>query len=163
MAKLLLVDMDKCTGCKQCSLACSLTKEDLFDPNRGRIKIFKKEDVALGIQFLCEQCDAHPCIDSCPEGALSRDENTGIITVDDAKCVGHGKCVEACPYHGIKLHPETQKALICDLCGGDPYCVHHCVPNALQWIDSTEDMIKQKKKLRSARMTSYRDVKKEAE
>ncbi|MHA2434138.1 MAG: 4Fe-4S binding protein, partial [Candidatus Thorarchaeota archaeon] len=23
MAKLLLVDMEKCTGCKQCSLACS--------------------------------------------------------------------------------------------------------------------------------------------
>ncbi|MHA1483826.1 MAG: 4Fe-4S binding protein, partial [Candidatus Thorarchaeota archaeon] len=24
MVKVLLVDMDKCTGCKQCSLACSL-------------------------------------------------------------------------------------------------------------------------------------------
>ncbi|MFW9981772.1 MAG: 4Fe-4S binding protein [Candidatus Thorarchaeota archaeon] len=39
MEKLLLIDMDKCTGCKQCSLACSLTKEDLFDIARGRIMI----------------------------------------------------------------------------------------------------------------------------
>lgn len=159
MAKLLLVDMDKCTGCKQCSLACSLVKEGLFDPNRGRIKVLKKEDVALGIQLLCEQCEAHPCIKSCPEGALSRDENTGIITVDDTKCVGHGECVEACPYHGIKLHPVINKALICDLCGGEPYCVQHCVPGALQWVDSTDDLKKEKKRLRSARMAKYRKVK----
>ena len=162
MAKLLLVDSEKCTGCKQCSLACSLTKEDLFDPHRGRIKVWKKEDIALGIQFLCEQCDAHPCIDACPESALSRDEATGIIAVNESKCTGHGKCVEACPYGGIRLHPETSKAIVCDLCGGDPYCVKHCVPGALQWVESSDDLQKQKKKLRSARMATYRDLKKEA-
>jgi Fe-S-cluster-containing dehydrogenase component len=162
MANLLLVDMDKCTGCKQCALACSLIKEDLFDPYRGRVKVYKKEDIALGIQFLCEQCDAHPCVDACPEKALSRDDETGIITVDNNKCTGHAKCVEACPYYAIKLHPETKKAIICDLCDGDPYCVKHCVPGAIQWVKATDDSLKQKKKLRSARMAMYRDLKKEA-
>jgi len=162
MANLLLVDMDKCTGCKQCSLACSLIKENLFDPNRGRVKVYKKEDIALGIQFLCEQCDAHPCVESCPEKALSHDDSTGIITVDNNKCKGLAKCIEACPYHGIKLHPETNKAIICDLCGGDPYCAKHCVPGAIQWVNATDDLLKQKKKLRSARMAMYRDLKKEA-
>jgi len=140
MVKVLLVDMDKCTGCKQCSLACSLTKEDLFDPKRGRIKILKKEVIALGIPLLCEQCDTYPCIDACPEGAL----------------------VDACTYHAIRLHPETGKALICDLCGGDPYCVQHCVPGALEWVDKTDDTVSKKKKLRSARMAMYRELKKEA-
>ncbi len=162
MANLLLVDMDKCTGCKQCSLACSLTKEDLFDPYRGRVKVYKKEDIALGIQFLCEQCDTYPCVDSCPEKALSRDDGTGIITVDNNKCTGQAKCVEACPYYAIKLHPETKKAIICDLCDGDPYCAKHCVPGAIQWVKATDDLLKQKKKLRSARMAMYRDLKKEA-
>ena len=138
MTKLLLVDMDLCTGCKQCSLACSLTKEELFDPHRARIKVRKKEDIALGLQLLCEQCDAHPCIKACPEGALTRDETTGIITVNDDLCKSHGDCVSACPYHGIKLHPKTAKPMICDLCGGDPYCVQHCVPGALNWVDTGE-------------------------
>ncbi|MFW9910378.1 MAG: 4Fe-4S dicluster domain-containing protein [Candidatus Thorarchaeota archaeon] len=155
---MLLVDMKKCTGCKQCALACSLTKEDLFDPHRSRIKILKKEDIALGIQMLCEQCEAHPCIDACSEGALTRNEKTGIISVNIESCNECGSCVDACPYHGIRLHPETNKPLICDLCGGNPYCAPHCVPGALSWIDEVDNAAK--KKLRSARMAMYRDVEK---
>lgn len=161
MEKLLLVDMDKCTGCKQCSLACSLIKEDLFDLARGRIKILKKENIALGIQLLCEQCEAHPCIEACPEGALSREETTGIITVDKELCTKCGTCVDACPYHGIRLHPETSIPMICDLCGGDPYCVKHCVPEALQWVNKSDEIFKSKKKLRSTRMAKYRELEKE--
>jgi carbon-monoxide dehydrogenase iron sulfur subunit len=161
MVKLLLVDMDKCTGCKQCSLACSLTKEDFFDPARGRIKILKREDIALGVQLLCEQCEAHPCVDACSDGALSRDDKTGIITVNEETCTQCGSCVDACPYHGIRLHPETSIPMICDLCGGNPYCVNHCVPGALLWVDRTDELFASKKKLRSARMVAYRDYKKE--
>jgi len=160
MEKVLLVNSDLCTGCKQCSLACSLIKEDLFDPARGRIKVMKKENIALGLQLLCEQCEAHPCIDACPEGSLTRDEATGIITVNEETCTQCGACVEACPYHGIMLHPETQVPLICDLCGGHPYCAKHCVPGAISWVDATEENVKMKKRLRSARMAVYRDLKK---
>ena len=162
MEKLLLVDMDKCTGCKQCSLACSLTKEDLFDPARGRIKILKKEDIGLALQLLCEQCESHPCIASCPNGALSRDDTTGIITVDEKLCTSQGECIDACIYHAIRLHPETRKPMFCDLCGGDPYCVKHCVPEALQWVDKSDDSVQTKRKLRSTRMTTYKELKKEA-
>lgn len=157
----LLVDMDKCTGCKQCAIACSFTKESLFDPYRSRIGIVKIEEIALGIPQLCEQCDLHPCVDSCPNGALSRNEVSGIITVDENLCTGTGACVDACTYYAIQLHPETKKALICDLCGGDPYCLSHCTSGALQWIEATEDILKSKKKLRSNRMAKYREMEKE--
>ncbi len=139
-----------------------MTKEDLFDPYRGRVKVYKKEDIAMGIQLLCEQCDAHPCIEACPEGSLSRNENTGVITVLAETCDDCETCVDSCPYYGIRLHPETGRVLICDLCGGDPYCAKHCVPGAIQWLDATDDMMKQKKRLRSARMAMYRDIRKEA-
>ena len=163
MEKLLLVDMDKCTGCKQCTLACSLTKEDLFDPFRGRIKVLKKEDIAMGVQLVCEQCESYPCVASCPNGALSRDEETGIISVDENLCTSQGACVEACIYHTIRLHPETKLPMFCDLCGGDPYCVKHCVPGALLWVDRSDENEKLKKKLRSNRMAMYRELKKEVE
>ena len=162
MGNLLLVNMDKCTGCKQCALACSLTKEELFDPHRSRIKVMKKEDIALGIQLLCEQCDAHPCIEECPDGALTKNEKTGVIDLDADLCTQCGICEGACPYHGIRYHPETQLPLICDLCGGNPYCVPHCVPEALTWVKESDDAMKEKKRLRSARMAMYRELKKEA-
>ncbi|MFW9974277.1 MAG: 4Fe-4S dicluster domain-containing protein [Candidatus Thorarchaeota archaeon] len=162
MEKLLLVNMDKCTGCKQCSLACSLIKEDLFDSARGRIKILKKEDIALGLQLLCEQCESHPCVASCPNGALSRNEVTGIITLNEKLCTSQGACVDACIYHAIRLHPETKKPMFCDLCGGKPYCTKHCVPGALQWKEKTDAGVKEKKKYRSTRMNMYKELKKEA-
>ncbi|MHA1963133.1 MAG: 4Fe-4S dicluster domain-containing protein [Candidatus Thorarchaeota archaeon] len=158
----LLVDMDTCTGCKQCTLACSFTKEALFDPYRSRIGIVKIEDIALGIPLLCEQCDPHPCVESCPNGALSRNEDSGIITVDENLCTGTGACIDACTYYAIQLHPESKKAIICDLCGGDPYCAPHCTSGALQWIDATKENLKGKKRLRSTRMAKYRQIKKEA-
>ena len=52
--------------------------------------------------------------------------------------------------------------MICDLCGGDPYCAKHCVPGAIAWVDTTDDLVKEKKKLRSTRMAKYREIKKEA-
>ncbi|MBD3157426.1 MAG: 4Fe-4S dicluster domain-containing protein [Candidatus Lokiarchaeota archaeon] len=158
MSNVLLVDMEKCTGCKQCALACSLTKEDLFDPLRSRIKILKREKTAMSVQLLCEQCSGHPCTDACPEDALTRDEGTGIITVDADLCTGCGACAKVCPYHAIRLHPETEVPLICDLCGGDPYCVQHCVPEALMWVDETDERVKEKKKLRAARMAQYKSI-----
>jgi hypothetical protein len=32
----------------------------------------------------------------------------------------------------------------------------------MEWVDATDDLLKQKKKLRSARMAAYRDIVKEA-
>ncbi len=157
MENLLLVDMDKCTGCKQCTLACSLIKEEMFDPFRSRIKIFKNEEFAIGLPLLCEQCDPHPCTDACHENALTRDEKTGIIHVDKDLCTGCGSCVEACIYHGIRLHPETNVAMICNLCGNDPYCVQHCVAGALQWVPANDESLRLKKQLRSKRMAEYRN------
>jgi ferredoxin len=52
--------------------------------------------------------------------------------------------------------------MFCDLCGGDPYCAKHCVPEAITWAEETDDTLKTKKKLRSGRMAMYRDLKKEA-
>jgi Fe-S-cluster-containing dehydrogenase component len=45
---------------------------------------------------------------------------------------------------------------------GNPYCVDHCVPGALQWVNLTDETLKEKKKMRTARMSMYRDVTKEA-
>jgi len=48
------------------------------------------------------------------------------VLVDKEKCTSCGLCIEACPGQIPLLHPGDKKAVICDLCGGDPQCVRAC-------------------------------------
>jgi Fe-S-cluster-containing dehydrogenase component len=48
------------------------------------------------------------------------------VLVDRERCTGCGVCVERCPGSIPFLHPKDGKAVICDLCGGDPECVKVC-------------------------------------
>ena len=48
------------------------------------------------------------------------------MLVDESKCTGCGDCVRACPGKVMRLHPRTSKAMVCDLCGGEPECVKAC-------------------------------------
>jgi len=78
------------------------------------------------IPHLCTQCDDAPCVSSCPVTALSVSKETGAILVDQDKCTACGQCIDACPGRIPFLHPAHGKAVICDLCNGDPQCVKVC-------------------------------------
>ena len=58
--------------------------------------------------------------------ALSVDDKTGAVLVDREKCTGCGACIRECPGNIPFLHPGDGKAVICDLCGGDPQCAKVC-------------------------------------
>lgn len=51
------------------------------------------------------------CFNVCPFGAISLDENNMRI-IDEDKCTGCGKCVEACPRNLIELVPISNKVHI---------------------------------------------------
>jgi Fe-S-cluster-containing hydrogenase component 2 len=44
----------------------------------------------------------------------------------------------ACPFGGVFMEPSSGEILKCDLCGGDPECVKHCLYGALEWIDASD-------------------------
>jgi Fe-S-cluster-containing hydrogenase component 2 len=67
-------------------------------------------------------------------GAVSRNENTGAVIIDEDLCVGCKLCVTFCPLGGIGID-KNRKILKCDLCEGDPLCVKFCIPEALKFID----------------------------
>jgi len=75
---------------------------------------------------------------SCPANAIKRDPKTGAIIVQEEKCVGCGNCIHVCPYGAAFLDPVTKKAIICDLCGGDPACVRACPVDALKYLDAEQ-------------------------
>jgi carbon-monoxide dehydrogenase iron sulfur subunit len=127
---LLVVDPKKCTGCRYCQLICSYCHDKVFSPARARIEVVRIESPALDYALACRHCYDAPCAKSCPVEAIRRAH--GIVIVDKEKCIGCGECVKACPFGAMKLHPDTGKAINCDLCG---LCVKYCPPVALKIVD----------------------------
>ncbi|MDI6823520.1 MAG: 4Fe-4S dicluster domain-containing protein [Bacillota bacterium] len=129
----ILVDPALCSGCRACEVACSFGHEGVFGPGLARIRVVKVEEEGYDRPVVCHQCRRPPCAQACPTGALTRDEAAGRLRLDDAACIGCGACVEACPFGAMRLHPDTEQAMFCDLCGGDPACVKRCTPGAIFW------------------------------
>ncbi|MHA1769988.1 MAG: 4Fe-4S dicluster domain-containing protein [Candidatus Thorarchaeota archaeon] len=133
MREFLTVDIDLCTGCRNCELACSVRHTSTFNPRRARIQVIRDETRNLVIPVVCLQCEHPLCLEACPTGSLHYNE-AGVLTVDETLCIGCGNCVTACKYGGITLDPIERYAIKCDLCGGDPACVSACEYGAIQLI-----------------------------
>lgn len=118
-------DFSKCSGCRKCEIACSLYHENRIWPEASRVRVFM---LVPGAEFphLCTQCQDYPCVEACPLKALSVSNRTSAVLVNQEKCTGCGKCIEACPGRIPHIHPSSRKAVICDLCNGNPRCAKVC-------------------------------------
>ncbi len=130
---------DKCTGCRLCEMACSFHHERECSSTRARIKVSHGSEWAFDFPLLCIQCAEATCIESCPTGALYRDEATGVVRVDAEACTGCEECIAACPLHAFTLDEEEAVVFKCDLCSGDPECVKWCTRGALIFKDVALD------------------------
>ncbi len=141
MQRVVTVDIEKCTGCRSCELACSLHNFGEFNPARARIHVVKtqKEAVTTTIPVLCRQCADPLCVKMCPVEALSRNEETGAIVVDKDRCLGCHTCVYVCPFGAPAVDPVTGVCEKCTLCDGDPHCVKVCAKEALTFGDLYEE------------------------
>lgn len=131
--KRILVDAEKCAGCRFCEMLCAFYHERKFSTRLSRITVTKEDKCGFDYPILCHQCDACPSVAACPAGALAKTE-LGVIGLNSEACAGCGLCVNACPYGAVKLD-ESLKPLICDLCGGTPICVERCPTKALSFSD----------------------------
>jgi Fe-S-cluster-containing hydrogenase component 2 len=147
MHKVIVVEAKKCTGCRVCELICSFTKEKVFSPSLSRIHVVNIEPF-IDVALTCRFCEDPQCVRVCPTNALRLDEEKGVITVNENKCIGCAWCVERCDFGVITLHPSKKSAImVCDLCRDmdKPPCVEFCPPKALQL--SSLDAISRKKKV----------------
>jgi carbon-monoxide dehydrogenase iron sulfur subunit len=139
--KILLVNPEKCTGCRICELACSFAKNRLFNPTKSRIKILNVEKYGIRCPIVCAHCEQPPCKVVCPVEAIVRDEKTGAILIRDNVCIGCRACLIVCPYGAISMDSATGLMIKCDLCGGEPKCVKLCPTGAIRYVRAeTADM-----------------------
>ncbi|MBT2971293.1 MAG: hydrogenase [gamma proteobacterium symbiont of Ctena orbiculata] len=165
----MVMDLRRCIGCRACTVACKSEnnvslgrfRAVIQEKTMGTFPNTKKEFLPL----MCNHCEGNekdgvpPCVKICPEYPGKRakfktaDGKTiryrtgatykrpdGMILIDKEKCIGCGKCLDACPYGVRSFDPfvkaggdqTKQAADKCDLCahrvdnGIEPSCVNTC-------------------------------------
>jgi Fe-S-cluster-containing hydrogenase component 2 len=155
MRSMILVNYDKCTGCRTCEAVCSAHQNQktingrllpgLGNPHQANIRVHRfNPDV--DVPSLCVMCPDAPCIEACP---VTKDENTGTkalyrdaiygtIRSDVKRCIGCESCVVACRNKSvgiISMNPVTHTPKrLCTLCNGEPQCVKYCPYDALSVV-----------------------------
>ena len=138
MNRMILVNLEKCVGCRNCALACSFKNAGMFGLARARIGTIWIPKIGMNVPMVCQHCTKPLCMDVCPVGAISRDEETEAVVLNPDLCIGCKMCMIVCPFGGPRIEPETGIMIKCDLCGGDPECVKHCVYGALEFVSADE-------------------------
>jgi carbon-monoxide dehydrogenase iron sulfur subunit len=126
------VNTPKCTGCRLCEIVCSVHHEGAVNLTKARIRVSDSYEESLFLPHVCQLCEPAPCVEACPAQALTRDFQTGIISVDDALCSGCQLCEEACPYQAIWWEKSLGRLFVCDRCNGRPVCLEFCTTGALK-------------------------------
>ena len=108
----MVVDLDKCTGCQACVVACQaennvpINEESAYLAGRViewlRIERYWEGEFpnvkARFIPMLCQHCDNAPCEPVCPVYATYHN-NEGLNVQVYNRCVGTRYCGNNCPFH----------------------------------------------------------------
>lgn len=131
-----------CIGCGLCRIWCKVE----HSPTKSIQKAFKEHapDTLACVDLeergphsfaaQCRHCDEPICAYSCITGAMSKDPDTGLVTVDENRCIGCWTCILMCPNGSVKRDERSSpRAIKCEQCRerGFPSCVEHCPNDAL--------------------------------
>lgn len=130
----IVLDLDRCIGCRSCGAACHVGHHDQTNLVPGRV-----DEVAI-LPVHCRHCEQPACLVACPRDALYRDAH-GFVRRSELRCVGCRSCALACPFGVISDEFVRHVSPKCDLCadrimaGGAPRCVETCPSGALAFVD----------------------------
>ncbi|MCA8982456.1 MAG: 4Fe-4S dicluster domain-containing protein [Planctomycetaceae bacterium] len=138
------VDLDKCSGCKSCVVAChtlnGLDEEEAWrrvgtvanaaeeafswlgnvprSDNTVQIP-HETKSAQSRIQHVtaaCHHCEEPGCVAGCPVSAYEKDPVTGIVRHLDDQCIGCKYCTMMCPYEVPRYSERLGIVRKCDMC-----------------------------------------------
>jgi len=141
-----LIQLDKCTGCDSCSIACKsenntrpLSSPMPFKNGRSVLPdhvsyrwVVKKESGVFPnptltfVTCACNHCQHPACMASCPvsnvndpsneNNAIFKRASDGIVLINQKVCIGCKNCIQACPYGAPQFNSQTKKVEKCTFC-----------------------------------------------
>ncbi|HEY6660404.1 MAG TPA: cyclic nucleotide-binding domain-containing protein, partial [Pyrinomonadaceae bacterium] len=113
-SNVLVMDMDLCIRCGNCSLACHKVHGQSRLLRRGiqierPVTIGKKRLQHALVPQVCMHCADPECLTGCPTGAIFRDP-VGHVDIDASTCIGCFDCATQCPYDAISMVPRAAPA-----------------------------------------------------
>ncbi len=147
--KRIYIKEEACIGCHLCEVYCQVAhsrSKDVLKTFKGellplslRLSVEERKPVCFSVR--CRHCSDPACVHACLTGALQRNPDSGIVTVDGGRCIGCWTCILSCPYGTIRQDKERGQIAKCDLCTGQdmPECVASCPNEALVYAEAQAD------------------------
>lgn len=138
--KRIFIDAEKCSGCKNCAVACMKfhDEEDVFDISttkseaRNKILLDSKNKYK---PLFCRHCAKPNCAKNCMSGAMVKDPVTNHVIYDKNKCANCFMCIMNCPYGVLRPDKSNTYVVKCDFCNETddiPSCVKQCPMKAIR-------------------------------
>ena len=121
----MMIDLNRCIGCRTCVVACR-NYHELLDHQAAapeNIPYYLRVETRVQGAFPnltmdtwvrpCQHCHEPGCLGACPEAAIDKEPETGIVQIDEEKCTGcqaeagsypdekakSAPCTATCPAH----------------------------------------------------------------
>ena len=113
-------DKQRCVGCRACEVACQIWNGSNQTVKwRGVTSIIRgtyPEIISVNVSLACMHCGDALCVKACPRQALTKKDETGIVVVNQQKCMGCMLCLWACPFGAPQLgiDGKMEKCNFCD-------------------------------------------------
>ena len=128
----ILVNVDKCTGCRACEMACSAfhsnPKFSSINPAKARIRVVSNELTDEYVPVFAGNHTKTGC------------DGRHVYTVDGKTYSECSFCRASCPTRDYFIEPDSHLPLKCDMCESNPplkqpWCVEVCGEAALVYSE----------------------------
>ena len=147
----IIVEIEKCLGCKSCEIACAVAhskskvlEEAMQEHPKPQHRVTVQAAGEFAVPLQCRHCEDAPCVSVCPTAAIHREEVDGPVLIEQDKCIGCKYCLVVCPFGVIEVATDGKAMVKCDFCiermklGQEPACVEACCTKALTLVDEKQ-------------------------
>jgi nitrate reductase beta subunit len=97
------------------------TAPNIYEDTSGKVrpegaKLPEHTSYFFYLQRICNHCSYPACLAACPRQAIYKRKEDGIVLIDQKRCRGYRKCVEACPYKKPMYRSTTRVSEKCIAC-----------------------------------------------